>query len=127
MPIYPRATWRKRYSIKWIKTDVWWRYIDDMFIIWTYGEECFVEFVNQINNMNSKIQFTAEWSTRSVAFLDVKVNIDKVYAVRVFFGHSIFNLSQKMKIKKISTFFRCSFCNVNNKIKNRRFFPIFLM
>ena len=58
------------------KPDVWWRYIDDVFIIWAHGEECFIEFVNQINNMHSRIQFTAEWSTRSVALLDVNVIID---------------------------------------------------
>ena len=58
------------------KPDVWWRYIDDVFVIWTHGEECLIEFVNQINKMHTKIQFTAEWSSRSIAFLDVNVSID---------------------------------------------------
>ena len=41
---------------------VWWRYMDDIFTIWPYGEEKFKIFVQQINSMHSTIKFTAKWS-----------------------------------------------------------------
>ena len=59
------------------RPDVWWRYIDDMFIIWSHVKEYLTEFTNQINNKHPKIQFTAKWSNRSVAFLDIKTIIGK--------------------------------------------------
>ena len=59
------------------KPTVWWRYIDDVFTIWPHGEECFKQFVSQINNIHSSIKFTAEWSYESVSFLDVSVIINK--------------------------------------------------
>ena len=36
-----------------------------------------MEFIEQINNAHSKIQFIADWSNRSIAFLDVKVTIEE--------------------------------------------------
>ena len=57
------------------RPDIWWRYIDDVFVIWSHGEQRLIEFIEQINNAHSKIQFTAEWSNRSIAFLNVKVTI----------------------------------------------------
>ena len=59
------------------RPDIWWRYIDDVFAIWSYGEESLIEFIEQINNVHPKIQFTAEWSDRSIAFLDVTVTIEE--------------------------------------------------
>ena len=53
------------------RPNIWWRYIDDVFAIWTHGEECLIEFIGLINNIHSTIQFTAEWSSESIAFLDV--------------------------------------------------------
>ena len=78
MPIYSWLTWRGRYQAKWTKkSDVWWRYVGDEFTVWTQGEECFIKFVDQKNNMRSKVQFTSECSTRSKAFLDVNVIMDE--------------------------------------------------
>ena len=56
---------------------VWRRYIDDMFTIWPHGEECFKNFLQQINSMHPTIKFTAEWSYRSVSFLDVKTTLNE--------------------------------------------------
>ena len=72
------------------KPDVWWRYmyIDNVFVIWTHGEECFIEFVNRISNMHSKIQFTAEWSTKSVVFLDVQVIMNNGHVTTDLFTKS---------------------------------------
>ena len=57
------------------KPSVWWRFTDDVFVIWPHSKGCVNEFLNMINNEHSTIKFTAEWSCRSVLFLDVKVNI----------------------------------------------------
>ena len=37
---------------------VWFRYIDDMFFIWTHGEKKLEEFVADFNAFNPNIQFT---------------------------------------------------------------------
>ena len=51
------------FSVK--KPHVWWRYIDDIFIIWQHGEEKYLIAVTQ--------QLTAEYSLDKVNFLDVEV------------------------------------------------------
>ena len=67
------------------RPDIWWRYIDDVFTIWTHGEESLMEFIEQISNKHPKIQFTAEWSNRSIAFLDVMVTLDEGRLTTDFF------------------------------------------
>ena len=57
------------------KPSVWWRYIDDIFFIWEYGEESLKEFINEINSFHSTIKFTAELSKEKVNFLDVEVTL----------------------------------------------------
>ena len=56
---------------------VWWRYIDDVFVVWPHDESCLKEYINEINGMHPTIKFTikfkAKWSNQSVALLDVKV------------------------------------------------------
>ena len=51
------------------KPYIWWRYIDDIFFIWEHGEEKLRNFVNNLN------KFTAEWSQKSINFLDVTVSL----------------------------------------------------
>ena len=58
-----------------IKPSVWWRFIDDVFMIWPFSEGCLNEFLGMINNAHPTIKFTAEWSRESVSFLDVKVRV----------------------------------------------------
>ena len=52
---------------------VWWRYIDDIFLIWQHGEEKLRDFITFLNGAHDSIKFTAEWSTERVNFLDVQV------------------------------------------------------
>ena len=56
-----------------IKPHTWWRYIDDIFIIWTEGEESLKDFINYLNGAHRTIKFTSKWSYQEVEFLDVKV------------------------------------------------------
>ena len=52
---------------------LWWRYIDDVFLVWTHGEEKLLEFVNFLNSAHHSIKFTVEYSKETVSFLDVQV------------------------------------------------------
>ena len=55
------------------KPDVWWRYIDDIFMIWEHGERRLLEFLSALNNFHPSIKFTWEYSESQVNFLDVSV------------------------------------------------------
>ena len=50
----------------------YYRYIDDIFIIWSHGLD---RLHNFINNQHSKIIFTSNISTTSVNFLDVTIDL----------------------------------------------------
>ena len=52
---------------------VWWRYIDDIFLLWQHGEENLKRFLEHLNNFHPTIKFTADHSHTSVNFLDVQV------------------------------------------------------
>ena len=52
------------------------RLIDDIFTIWTYGEDSLKAFLTFLNKYHDKIKFTAEYSTSEVHFLDTVVYID---------------------------------------------------
>ena len=44
------------------KPFIWWRFIDDIFMIWTHGRECLKAFINYLNSIHSIIKFTHEYS-----------------------------------------------------------------
>ena len=50
------------------KPHVWWRYIDDIIMIWTEGEERLVSFLEYMNTVHPTIKFTSEKSYHSVNF-----------------------------------------------------------
>ena len=50
-----------------------WRYIDDVYLIWTHGEEELQKFIDYSNASHHSIKFTAEWSKESINFLDTRV------------------------------------------------------
>ena len=52
---------------------VWWRYIDDIFMIWLHREEKLKEFLKIFNSCHPTLKFTAEYSLDNVNFLDVEV------------------------------------------------------
>jgi hypothetical protein len=60
---------------------VWMRYIDDIFLIWTHGEESlkdFLKFCDEYSTskkMKSTIRYESSCSTKSVDFLDVQVRV----------------------------------------------------
>ena len=59
------------------KLNVWWRYIDNIFI-WEHDKGSLKEFINEINSFHPTIKFTADWSKEKVKFLDVEVTLKNV-------------------------------------------------
>ena len=59
-----------------IKPFVWLRYIDDIFAIWSYGEDEFKDHMPYINSIHSTFQFTCNYSKECVQFLDVSVSVE---------------------------------------------------
>ena len=53
----------------------WWRYIDDVFAIWSHGEERLTHFLEKINHLHSSIKFIAKWSAKSVSFVGTRVSV----------------------------------------------------
>ena len=56
-----------------LKPWVWWRYIDDIFLVWEHGEEKLLEFIEYLNSISPHIKFTFKYSRESIEFLDVLV------------------------------------------------------
>ena len=57
-----------------VKPWIWYRYIDDVFFIWTHGEEQLSSFIEYVNSYLHTIKFTTEKSRNSVSYLDVSVS-----------------------------------------------------
>ena len=54
------------------KPKIWFRYVDDTFVIWNHGQEKLQEFLEHINGIHENIQFTMEMEeNHKLAFLDV--------------------------------------------------------
>ena len=56
-----------------VKPYLWLRYIDDIFMIWTVGEEQLQKFLQWINQYHDTIKFTWDWSRKTVNYLDVQI------------------------------------------------------
>ena len=67
---------RKLFAQSPLKPFIWWRYIDDIFMVWTHGEDKLNEFITHINSSHNTIKFTHEFSESSISFLDVTVLLD---------------------------------------------------
>ena len=58
-----------------IKPNLWWRYRDDIFDLWTLGMDKLVEFTEFINSLHSTIKFTLVFSEASLNMLDLTLNL----------------------------------------------------
>ena len=61
------------------KPYVWWSFIDDIFMVWTEGEEHLQTFLHHLNSIHPTIKFTHEYSNsshQSLPFLNVHVHLD---------------------------------------------------
>ena len=53
----------------------WFRYVDDVFFLWSHGEENLKRFLENLNNYDTNIKFTHEFSKKEIPFLNLKVGI----------------------------------------------------
>ena len=49
----------------------WFRYIDDVFFIWTHGPDKLVSFMTEFNNCHLNLNFTYESNNENITFLDL--------------------------------------------------------
>ena len=56
---------------------IWFRYIDDIFFIWTHGKEHLETFLQELNNFNPDLKFTYESNEKEIPFLDLKVKLNE--------------------------------------------------
>ena len=56
-----------------LKPLVWWRYIDDIFMMWEHGEEELQKFLEILNSYHPTIKFTEEYSRAKINFPDITV------------------------------------------------------
>ncbi len=58
-----------------LKPSIWYRYVDDTFIVWPHGKNTISNFLQHVNSVRPSIQFTIETKHNgSLAFLDVLVS-----------------------------------------------------
>ena len=70
----------EKYEEQFLQTEsrlplVWWRYINDVFAVWTHGVTHLETFLRELNNHHTTIKFTSDWSAQEVIFLDTQVYI----------------------------------------------------
>ena len=53
------------------------RYIDDIFFIWTHGNDKLAKFLDDLNSFDSNIKFTHGSSKDNIIFLDLIVKLSK--------------------------------------------------
>ena len=56
-----------------LKPLTWKRFIDDIFMIWTHGEESLKNFIDYLNSLHDTIKFSHEMSYTHIDFLDTTV------------------------------------------------------
>ena len=59
------------------KTKMFFRFIDDLFMIWTGSEQEFLDFMNDLNKKYPSIKFEFKYSQTKIEFLDVLVYKDQ--------------------------------------------------
>lgn len=74
-----------------LKPLVWFRFIDDIFCVWTFDKLQFKIFLNHLNAVSPSIKLTFEYDLQSIDFLDVTIykgarfELESFLDTRVFF------------------------------------------
>ena len=58
------------------KPNNWWRFRDDIFEVWTHGEEALHEYTGFINSIYPTIKFVLRYSKNQLEFLDVNIKLN---------------------------------------------------
>ena len=59
-----------------LKPLVWFRFIDDIFFLWTFGPTKLQQFFDVCNSFDPHIKFKQTVSSTTIPFLDVQVSLD---------------------------------------------------
>ena len=59
-----------------MKPRIWLRFIDDIFMVWSHGEDELQKMLNELNNFHPTIKFTEEHSDYGLPFLDTFTYIE---------------------------------------------------
>ena len=59
-----------------VKPREWWRFIDDIFAIWTHGELSLRDFIQSLNHHHPTSKITATWSAEKITLLDTTLYLD---------------------------------------------------
>ncbi|XP_073422111.1 uncharacterized protein [Dendrobates tinctorius] len=57
---------------------LWYRFIDDVFMVWTGDKDQFEEFVRELNRNSVNLRFTSEIQKTEIPFLDIKIQKDRM-------------------------------------------------
>ena len=87
-----------------LQSFVWFRYINDVFFIWTHGKEELESFINELNSFSDHRKITFESSKENISFLDVNINLS--------IGHLITNMH--VKLTDCHQFLDYSSCHPNH-------------
>ena len=60
---------------------VWFRYIDDVFFIWTHGKEELENLMKESNSFSDHIKFMFESGKENINYLNVKINLHNSHVV----------------------------------------------
>jgi hypothetical protein len=58
------------------KPQCWFCYMDDTFVIWPHGPDKLGDFLNHLNSIYQRIQFTMEIESEHLPFLDIDIVMD---------------------------------------------------
>ena len=74
------AEWEEKALEKCVlKPSVYWRFLDDIFMIWEHSKEKLYKFVEVLNTHHPSITVNAELSAESMHFLDTVVNKGNIF------------------------------------------------
>ena len=60
-----------------LQPKLWKRFIDDIFLIWPYGMDLLLEFIDHLNIVHPNTKFTSDSSDTEISFLDLTIYIQQ--------------------------------------------------
>ena len=102
----------------------WWlRYMDDVFFIWTEGEDKPEGFLNRFDNFQPNLKLSHEKAKSSVSFLDVRVSVvDNKLKPDLFCKPTDSNQFPHFYSAHLPLF--CSCCSLRNHLVRAKVYPL---
>ncbi|XP_072422902.1 uncharacterized protein [Chiloscyllium punctatum] len=81
------------FSMQDLQPTLYTKYIDDIFFLWTHGEESLIKLHSDINKFHPTIKLTMDYSRLSVSFLDTCVSIKDGHVSTTLYRKPTYNLT----------------------------------